>query len=164
LTPSGKSKAVTKAELALLVYAVILNSQIRLRKDDFGELRTTRVVAGPRFSSLRVRQDYPVDPVTIGGAGLAGVLGAPVYSVNPKMGAMSSSSFSPLWSSGAWARLLQAICLGSWRERNARAEEPERGRRAEAGIIVAIQNYLNSLGAWVTIVQGTIFVNCRTSF
>jgi len=31
-------------------------------------------------------------------------------------------------------------------------------------IIVAIQNYLNSLGAWVTIVQGTIFVICVLLF
>ncbi len=33
-----------------------------------------------------------------------------------------------------------------------------------AVIIVAIQNYLNSLGAWVTIVQGTIFVICVLVF
>jgi branched-chain amino acid transport system permease protein len=31
-------------------------------------------------------------------------------------------------------------------------------------IIVAIQNYLNSFGAWVTIVQGTIFVICVLIF
>ena len=33
-----------------------------------------------------------------------------------------------------------------------------------AAIIVSIQNYLNSLGAWVTIVQGTIFVICVLLF
>jgi len=33
-----------------------------------------------------------------------------------------------------------------------------------AVIIVAIQNYLNNLGAWVTIVQGTIFVICVLLF
>jgi branched-chain amino acid transport system permease protein len=33
-----------------------------------------------------------------------------------------------------------------------------------AAIIVAIQNYLNSFGAWVTIVQGTIFVICVLIF
>jgi branched-chain amino acid transport system permease protein len=33
-----------------------------------------------------------------------------------------------------------------------------------AAIIVAIQNYLNSFGAWVTIVQGTIFVVCVLLF
>jgi branched-chain amino acid transport system permease protein len=31
-------------------------------------------------------------------------------------------------------------------------------------VIVAIQNYLNNLGAWVTIVQGTIFVICVLLF
>jgi branched-chain amino acid transport system permease protein len=38
------------------------------------------------------------------------------------------------------------------------------GPVAGAGIIVAIQNYLNNLGAWVTIVQGTIFVICVLLF
>jgi branched-chain amino acid transport system permease protein len=38
------------------------------------------------------------------------------------------------------------------------------GPVAGAVIIVAIQNYLNSLGAWVTIVQGTIFVICVLLF
>ncbi len=33
-----------------------------------------------------------------------------------------------------------------------------------ACVIVAIQNYLNNLGAWVTIVQGTIFVICVLLF
>jgi branched-chain amino acid transport system permease protein len=33
-----------------------------------------------------------------------------------------------------------------------------------AAVIVAIQNYLNSFGAWVTIVQGTIFVICVLIF
>lgn len=38
------------------------------------------------------------------------------------------------------------------------------GPLAGAVIIVAIQNYLNSFGAWVTIVQGTIFVICVLLF
>jgi branched-chain amino acid transport system permease protein len=38
------------------------------------------------------------------------------------------------------------------------------GPVAGAAIIVAIQNYLNNLGAWVTIVQGTIFVICVLLF
>jgi branched-chain amino acid transport system permease protein len=38
------------------------------------------------------------------------------------------------------------------------------GPVAGALIIVAIQNYLNSFGAWVTIVQGTIFVICVLIF
>jgi branched-chain amino acid transport system permease protein len=38
------------------------------------------------------------------------------------------------------------------------------GPVAGAAIIVAIQNYLNSFGAWVTIVQGTIFVICVLIF
>ncbi len=38
------------------------------------------------------------------------------------------------------------------------------GPMAGAVIIVAIQNYLNSFGAWVTIVQGTIFVICVLLF
>jgi branched-chain amino acid transport system permease protein len=38
------------------------------------------------------------------------------------------------------------------------------GPLAGAVIIVAIQNYLNSFGAWVTIVQGTIFVVCVLLF
>jgi branched-chain amino acid transport system permease protein len=38
------------------------------------------------------------------------------------------------------------------------------GPVAGAIIIVAIQNYLNSFGAWVTIVQGTIFVICVLLF
>jgi hypothetical protein len=134
-TPSGKSKAVTKAELALLVYAVILNSQIRLRKDDFGELRTTRVVAGPRFSSLRVRQDYPVDPVTIGGAGLAGVLGAPVYPVNPKMRAMLSSSFSPLRRGHG----LDCYRLYAW-DRGGSATRERKSRSAAGGRKRVLQN------------------------
>ncbi len=33
-----------------------------------------------------------------------------------------------------------------------------------AAIIVSVQNYLNNLGAWVTIVQGTIFVICVLLF
>ncbi len=33
-----------------------------------------------------------------------------------------------------------------------------------AAIVVAVQNYLNNLGAWVTIVQGTIFVVCVLVF
>ncbi len=38
------------------------------------------------------------------------------------------------------------------------------GPLAGAAVIVAIQNYLNSFGAWVTIVQGTIFVICVLLF
>ncbi len=38
------------------------------------------------------------------------------------------------------------------------------GPTVGAIVIVAIQNYLNSLGAWVTIVQGTIFVICVLLF
>jgi branched-chain amino acid transport system permease protein len=38
------------------------------------------------------------------------------------------------------------------------------GPMVGAVIIVAIQNYLNSLGAWVTVVQGTIFVVCVLLF
>ncbi len=38
------------------------------------------------------------------------------------------------------------------------------GPVAGAAVIVAIQNYLNNLGAWVTIVQGTIFVICVLLF
>jgi branched-chain amino acid transport system permease protein len=38
------------------------------------------------------------------------------------------------------------------------------GPVAGAAVIVAVQNYLNNLGAWVTIVQGTIFVICVLVF
>lgn len=38
------------------------------------------------------------------------------------------------------------------------------GPVAGAIVVVAIQNYLNNLGAWVTIVQGTIFVICVLLF
>ncbi len=38
------------------------------------------------------------------------------------------------------------------------------GPVAGAIVIVSIQNYLNNLGAWVTIVQGTIFVICVLLF
>lgn len=38
------------------------------------------------------------------------------------------------------------------------------GPVAGAVVIVSIQNYLNNLGAWVTIVQGTIFVICVLLF
>jgi len=33
-----------------------------------------------------------------------------------------------------------------------------------AAIIISIQNYLNKLGAWVTIVEGTIFIICVLLF
>ena len=33
-----------------------------------------------------------------------------------------------------------------------------------AGVIVAMQNYLAEMGAWVTVIQGVIFIACVLAF
>ena len=45
-----------------------------------------------------------------------------------------------------------------------KAREPSQSRPVGALVIITMENYLAQLGAWVTIVQGIIFVVCVLTF
>ena len=64
----------------------------------------------------------------------------------------------------AHRRALDDVGRGGAHDAPRRASGRSSGRSSGAFVVIALENYLAQLGAWVTVVQGLIFIVCVLTF